>query len=100
MLCTLIANFDLSYLFNDDVPMLQRLFYQTNRLIGIYLPRLHSHIFQEGIRTSYFCSPWFLTAFTYILQPWKSKSIPILLNEIFDRFLIVYLLLLWVEWSK
>lgn len=89
MLCTLIANFDLSYLFNEDVPMLQKFFYQINRLIAIYLPRLHSHLYQEGIRTSYFCSPWFLTVFTFILQSCKSKHIPILLNEIFDRFLTV-----------
>eukprot|EP00826_Nyctotherus_ovalis_P066664 TRINITY_DN987_c0_g2_i1.p2 TRINITY_DN987_c0_g2~~TRINITY_DN987_c0_g2_i1.p2 ORF type:complete len:115 (-),score=19.90 TRINITY_DN987_c0_g2_i1:463-807(-) len=89
MLCTLIANFGLSQLFNNNISMLRLLFYQTSRLIGIYLPHLHTHINQEGIKVSYFCAPWFLTAFSFTLQSCTTKCVPLLLNEIFDGFLTV-----------
>ncbi|MDR3547352.1 MAG: TBC domain-containing protein [Candidatus Pacebacteria bacterium] len=90
MMTTLIENFKLSDLFKQDVPMLRMYFYQMNRLMAVYLPRLHAHLFEEGINATYFCSPWFLTAFTYILQFCQTPSIPPLLCLIFDGFLIVY----------
>jgi len=90
MLCTLIANFGLSPLFNDNISMLRLLLYQISRLTEIYLPQLHTHIYQEGIKVSYFCAPWFMTAFTFILQSCTTKYIPLLLNEIFDGFLTVF----------
>ena len=89
MLGTLIANFNLSHLFKQDVPMLRMYFYQMNRLLAVYLPRLHAHLFQEGINATYFCSPWFLTAFTFVLQYNKSPELPVLLLQIFDEFLLV-----------
>ncbi len=89
MLCTLIANLNLSYLFKQDVPMLRLLFYQMNRLIAVYLPRLHSHLFEEGVNSTFFCSPWFLTAFTAVMQCSKERGIPLLLHIIVDGFLTV-----------
>jgi hypothetical protein len=94
MLSTLIANLDLSYLFKEDVPMLKMYFYQMNRLIAVYLPRLHAHMFEQGLTAVYFCSPWFLTAFTYILQSTTTIDLPPLLYVIFDGFLAVSLLTL------
>eukprot|EP01022_Parablepharisma_sp_SALTPOND_P020158 TRINITY_DN3590_c0_g1_i2.p1 TRINITY_DN3590_c0_g1~~TRINITY_DN3590_c0_g1_i2.p1 ORF type:complete len:978 (+),score=127.42 TRINITY_DN3590_c0_g1_i2:1000-3933(+) len=87
MMSTLIANFGLSNLFKQDVPLLRMYFYQMNRLLAVFLPKLHAHLFEEGINATYFCSPWFLTAFTYILQFSKSATIPPLLLSIFDGFL-------------
>ena len=89
MLCSLIANFKLADLYKDNMPMLQLLFYQLTRLIAIYLPKLHLYLFQEGVKVSYFSPPWFLTGFTFVLQSCTNCCIPILLNEIFDDFLIV-----------
>ncbi|MDR3549344.1 MAG: TBC domain-containing protein [Candidatus Pacebacteria bacterium] len=89
MLTTLIANFGLFNLFKQDVPLLRMYFYQMNRLLAVYLPRLHAHLFEEGINATYFCSPWFLTAFTYVLQFAKTPAIPPLLCQIFDGFLSV-----------
>ncbi len=89
MLCTMIANFDLAKLFKRDVPMLRALFYQMNRLIALYLPRLHVHLFEEGLNASYFCSPWFLTTFTSILQSCQTRCVPLLLHDVFDGLLTV-----------
>jgi len=88
MFSTLIANFGLSNLFKQDVPLLRMYFYQMNRLLAVFLPKLHAHLFEEGINATYFCSPWFLTAFTYILQFTKTPDIPLLLYEIMDAFLV------------
>ena len=89
MLSALIDKFNLSFLFKQDVPMLRMYFYQMNRLLAVYLPRIHAHLFEEGINATYFCSPWFLTAFTFVLQFNRTAEIPQLLLMIFDEFLLV-----------
>lgn len=38
-----ISRFEMSHLFNSDVPMLKLNFYRLDRLISILLPDLHSH---------------------------------------------------------
>jgi len=86
MLCGLIANFKLSDLFKPGIPLLRVYFYQLNRLIAIFLPKLHSHLYKEGINATFFSSSWFLTVFTYVLQATKDAKPPLLLL-IFDEFL-------------
>eukprot|EP00826_Nyctotherus_ovalis_P045588 TRINITY_DN5061_c0_g2_i1.p1 TRINITY_DN5061_c0_g2~~TRINITY_DN5061_c0_g2_i1.p1 ORF type:complete len:885 (+),score=233.52 TRINITY_DN5061_c0_g2_i1:142-2796(+) len=86
MLCSLIANFNLSGLFKSGVPLLRVYFYQLNRLIAVFLPRLHSHFFKEGTNSTYFASTWLLTVFTHVIQYTKDTKPPLLLL-IFDSFL-------------
>eukprot|EP00826_Nyctotherus_ovalis_P066353 TRINITY_DN9799_c0_g6_i2.p1 TRINITY_DN9799_c0_g6~~TRINITY_DN9799_c0_g6_i2.p1 ORF type:complete len:890 (+),score=228.66 TRINITY_DN9799_c0_g6_i2:175-2844(+) len=87
MMYTLIYNFDLNSMFKLDVPLLRVYFYQLNRLMAVYVPRLHAHLFEEGINATYFASPWFLTIFTHTLQSSDTPTIPPLLLLIFDEFL-------------
>ena len=87
MLCTLIDNFNLSNLFKHDVPLLRTYFYKMNRLLALFIPKLHIHFFEEGINVSYFSSSWFITIFTYIIEFTKDQKIPRLLLLIFDGFL-------------
>ncbi len=89
VLSSLITTHGLSNLYKQDVPLLRMYLYQMNRLLAIYLPRLHVHLLEEGITAAYFCSPWFLTAFTFVLQHAKTTAVPFLLLSIFDRFLLV-----------
>eukprot|EP00826_Nyctotherus_ovalis_P007656 TRINITY_DN11945_c0_g1_i8.p1 TRINITY_DN11945_c0_g1~~TRINITY_DN11945_c0_g1_i8.p1 ORF type:complete len:892 (-),score=268.52 TRINITY_DN11945_c0_g1_i8:130-2805(-) len=86
MLCGLISNFGLSDLFKHDVPLLRVYFYQLNRFIAIFLPRIHLHLYKEGINATFFSSSWFLTVFTYVLQSTEDFKPPLLLL-IFDGFL-------------
>jgi hypothetical protein len=39
----IIAKYNMSRLFNTELPMLKLSFYQLDRLISIVLPDLHSH---------------------------------------------------------
>jgi len=87
MMSTLISLFELNNLFKQDVPLLRMYFYLLNRLMAVYVPRLHAHFFEEGISATYFASPWFLTMFTSILQSPKYENVPPLLLSIFDQFL-------------
>lgn len=45
------------YVFEDVV--------QFERLIEELLPVLHVHFLRQGIKSSMFCSQWFLTLFSY-----------------------------------
>lgn len=63
-----IERFNMSQLFNPELPMLKLMFYQLDRLIAIYLPDLHNHFKDEQINSSYFSSPFFITIFTSIIQ--------------------------------
>jgi len=87
MLYTLISNFELTDLFKVNISLLHIYFYQLNRLMAVHVPRLHSHLFAEGINATYFSSPWFITIFTYTFQSTEPGKLPILTLAIFDEFL-------------
>eukprot|EP00826_Nyctotherus_ovalis_P038494 TRINITY_DN3608_c0_g1_i6.p1 TRINITY_DN3608_c0_g1~~TRINITY_DN3608_c0_g1_i6.p1 ORF type:complete len:130 (+),score=21.40 TRINITY_DN3608_c0_g1_i6:73-462(+) len=89
LLAGIISHFSLEGLYKVDVPLLRGYMYKTNRLLAIFLPKFHAHIHNEGINASYICSSWFLTIFTYVMQG-RSQP-PVLLQEVFNRFLIVTL---------
>jgi len=47
------------------MPKLQLRLFQFDRLIEELLPVLHLHFLRQGIKSSMFCSQWFLTLFSY-----------------------------------
>ncbi|KAG1766964.1 rab-GTPase-TBC domain-containing protein [Suillus occidentalis] len=63
LLVRLMHSYDLRGHFLPEMPKLQlRLF---DRLIEELLPVLHVHFLRQGIKSSMFCSQWFLTLFSY-----------------------------------
>ncbi|KAJ7924841.1 rab-GTPase-TBC domain-containing protein [Mycena leptocephala] len=63
LLVRLMQVYDLQGHFLPEMPKLQlRLF---DRLIEELLPVLHVHFLREGVKSSMFCSQWFLTMFSY-----------------------------------
>ncbi|KAI0035883.1 RabGAP/TBC [Vararia minispora EC-137] len=63
LLVRLMHSYDLRGHFLPEMPKLQlRLF---DRLIEELLPVLHLHFVRQGIKSSMFCSQWFLTLFSY-----------------------------------
>ena len=56
--------YELSTLFNTDLPMLKLNFYRLDRLIAILLPDLASHFSDISVNSSYFSSSNFITLFT------------------------------------
>ena len=62
-----IEKYSMANLFNKELPMLKLMFYQTDRLISIYLPDLHNHFKDETINSSYFTSSFFITIFSSVI---------------------------------
>ncbi|KAF9071745.1 rab-GTPase-TBC domain-containing protein [Rhodocollybia butyracea] len=68
LLVRLMQVYDLRGHFLPEMPKLQlRLVrtFQFDRLIEELLPVLHVHFLRQGIKSSMFCSQWFLTLFSY-----------------------------------
>jgi len=65
LLVRLMQVYDLRGHFLPEMPKLQLRLFQFDRLIEELLPVLHVHFLREGIKSSMFCSQWFLTMFSY-----------------------------------
>ncbi|CAE7187147.1 unnamed protein product [Rhizoctonia solani] len=67
VLCRLMHSYDLRGHFLPDMPGLQLRLYQFDRLVEDVLPVLNIHFIRQGIKSSMYCSQWFLTMFSYRL---------------------------------
>ncbi|KAG6857692.1 hypothetical protein H0H87_004108 [Tephrocybe sp. NHM501043] len=65
LLVRLMYVYDLRGHFLPEMPKLQLRLFQFDRLIEELLPVLHIHFLRQGIKSSMFCSQWFLTMFSY-----------------------------------
>ncbi|KAJ7462337.1 rab-GTPase-TBC domain-containing protein [Mycena galericulata] len=65
LLVRLMEVYDLRGHFLPEMPKLQMRLFQFDRLIEEMLPVLHVHFLREGVKSSMFCSQWFLTMFSY-----------------------------------
>jgi len=65
LLVRLMHTYDLRGHFLPEMPKLQLRLFQFDRLIEELLPVLHLHFLRQGIKSSMFCSQWFLTLFSY-----------------------------------
>jgi len=61
----LMYSYDLRGHFLPEMPKLQLRLFQFDRLIEELLPVLHVHFLRQGVKSSMFCSQWFLTLFSY-----------------------------------
>ncbi|TFY83696.1 hypothetical protein EWM64_g309 [Hericium alpestre] len=65
LLVRLMHSYDLRGHFLPEMPKLQLRMFQFDRLIEDLLPVLNVHFLRQGIKSSMFCSQWFLTLFSY-----------------------------------
>jgi len=65
VLVRLMHSYDLRGHFLPEMPALQLRLYQFDRATEELLPVLHVHFLRQGIKSSMFCSQWFLTLFSY-----------------------------------
>jgi len=65
LLVRLMSVYDLQGHFLPEMPKLQLRLFQFDRLIEELLPVLHIHFLRQGIKSTMFCSQWFLTLFSY-----------------------------------
>ncbi|TDL26268.1 RabGAP/TBC [Rickenella mellea] len=65
LLVRLMHSYGLRGHFLPEMPGLQLRLYQFDRLVEELLPVLHVHFLRQGVKSSMFCSQWFLTMFSY-----------------------------------
>jgi hypothetical protein len=56
--------FDFVSLLSPELPRLNLLFLQLERLLALYDPELATHLSNEGITASYYAPAWFITLFS------------------------------------
>jgi hypothetical protein len=72
-------------IFENDLTHLRLIFYQYDRLVGIFLPDLADHFHREKIDSSLYTSPWFITVFTSVFQFTQQSY---MLFRVWDTFLV------------
>ncbi|KAF5317172.1 hypothetical protein D9611_003965 [Ephemerocybe angulata] len=65
LLVRLMHVYDLRGHFLPEMPKLQMRLFQFDRLVEELLPVLHVHFLRQGIKSTMYCSQWFLTMFSY-----------------------------------
>lgn len=65
VLVRLMHSYGLRDMFLPEMPGLQLRLFQFDRLVEELLPVLHVHFVRQGVKSSMYCSQWFLTMFSY-----------------------------------
>ena len=61
----LMRSYNLRTIYLPEMPGLQLRLYQFDRLVEELLPVLYAHFLRQGVKSSMYCSQWFLTMFSY-----------------------------------
>lgn len=83
-----IDRFQMSQLFNSELPMLKQMFYQLDRLISIYLPDLHDHFRDEKVNSSFYSSSFFITIFSSNVGNCVDATDTWKVQRIWDHFIV------------
>ncbi|CAK9006393.1 unnamed protein product [Durusdinium trenchii] len=65
MLISLLENYRMAGLFMPNLPLLNKYFFQLQRLLEINLPLLHEHLTEQGVEPTMYASQWFMTVCIY-----------------------------------
>ncbi|KAG9009335.1 GTPase-activating protein [Tulasnella sp. JGI-2019a] len=65
VLVRLMHSYGLRDMFLPEMPGLQLRLFQFDRLVEELLPVVHVHFVRQGVKSSMYCSQWFLTMFSY-----------------------------------
>merc|ERR1712224_696789 len=65
MLISLLENYRMAGLFMPNLPLLNKYFFQLQRLLEIHMPLLYNHLGQQGVEPTMYASQWFMTVCIY-----------------------------------
>lgn len=65
MLISLLENYRMAGLFMPNLPLLNKYFFQLQRLLEIEMPELHLHLVEQGVEPTMYASQWFMTVCIY-----------------------------------
>merc|ERR1712050_125068 len=61
MLTSLLENYRMSGLFMPGLPLLNKYFFQLQRLLAMHMPLLCDHLAGQGVEPTIYASKWFMT---------------------------------------
>ena len=76
-----------SSIFQKNMSKLKTYFSLMDKLIYLYLPKIHFHFKKNQIKTDFFLSPYFITLFTHI-YPFIQEKNNIFIMRVWDEFII------------
>lgn len=65
MLISLLDNYRMAGLFMPNLPLLNKYFFQLQRLLEMQMPLLYNHLVQQGVEPTMYASQWFMTVCIY-----------------------------------
>mmetsp|Transcript_19197 Transcript_19197/g.60393 ORF Transcript_19197/g.60393 Transcript_19197/m.60393 type:complete len:329 (+) Transcript_19197:93-1079(+) len=65
MLISFLDNYKMAGLFMPNLPLLNKYFFQLQRLLEMHMPLLYSHLAQQGVEPTMYASQWFMTVCIY-----------------------------------
>merc|ERR1712222_236036 len=65
LLMSLLENYRMSGLFMPNLPLLNKYFFQLQRLLEMHMPLLFNHLVQQGVEPTMYASQWFMTVCIY-----------------------------------
>lgn len=96
----LMHSYNLRTIYLPEMPGLQLRLYQFDRLVEELLPVLYVHFLRQGVKSSMYCSQWFLTmfsyrcvaGFTFLVETVRANDVPVrfplpIVYRIFDHLL-------------
>ncbi len=57
--------YSMAGLFQPDLPLLNKYFFQLQRLTEMHMPLLHEHLAKHGVEPTMYASQWFMTVCIY-----------------------------------
>ena len=76
-----------STIFQKNMSKLKTYFNLMDKLIYLYLPKIHFHFKKHQVKTDFFLSPYFITLFTH-MYPFIQEKNNIFIMRVWDEFII------------
>jgi len=84
----ILENTEFGTLFENDLKLLKIYFFIVDKIIEIFLPKIHKIFLKESILTNFFAPSWFLTIFTNISNQFEIENAPKVSILVVENFFV------------
>ena len=84
----ILLSTDFGKILEKDLLLLKIYFFIVDKILQVFIPKVHKIIKKNSIMTNFFCPPWFLTLWTNICTVFNKKNTPLSSMLIIENFFI------------
>ena len=84
----ILKNTEFGTLFENDLKLLKIYFFIVDKIIEIFLPKIHKIFMKDSILTNFFAPSWFLTIFTNISNQFEIENAPKVSMLVIENFFV------------